>query len=105
MAKGSTIDTAWGALGASEDAPLADLFAGDPERLARLRVELSGMLFDFTKTHLSPALIGHFKTLADAAGLAAARENLFLGAVVNASEKRAATHVAERGSGAPADVE
>jgi glucose-6-phosphate isomerase len=38
-------------------------------------------------------------------GFAAARDALFAGAVVNPSEGRPATHVAERGSGAPEDVD
>ena len=38
-------------------------------------------------------------------GFAAARDALFAGDIVNASEGRAATHVAERGSGAPDEVE
>ena len=42
---------------------------------------------------------------AEGAGLAAAREALFTGEVVNPSEGRAATHVAERGAGSPEDVD
>jgi glucose-6-phosphate isomerase len=38
-------------------------------------------------------------------GFAGAREALFTGQVVNPSEDRAATHVAERGNGAPQDVD
>ena len=38
-------------------------------------------------------------------GFAAARDALFAGEIVNPSEGRAATHVAERGSGAPDDVD
>ena len=36
---------------------------------------------------------------AESAGFAASREALFAGAIVNPSEGRAATHVAERGNG------
>jgi len=38
-------------------------------------------------------------------GFAKARDALFSGAVVNPSENRPATHIAERGSGAPEDVD
>ena len=38
-------------------------------------------------------------------GFAAARDALFAGEIVNPSEGRPATHVAERGSGAPEDVD
>ena len=38
-------------------------------------------------------------------GFAAERDALFAGDIVNSSEDRAATHVAERGNGAPEDVD
>ena len=38
-------------------------------------------------------------------GFAAARDALFAGGIVNSSENGAATHVAERGNGAPEDVD
>ena len=38
-------------------------------------------------------------------GFTAARDALFAGAIVNPSEGRPATHVAERGGGAPEDVD
>ncbi|MFL6829884.1 MAG: glucose-6-phosphate isomerase, partial [Sphingomicrobium sp.] len=61
--------------------------------------------FDWSKTHLDGALIACFAERAEGAGFAAARDALFAGEIVNPSEGRAATHVAERGNGAPADVD
>ncbi|MFL6721977.1 MAG: glucose-6-phosphate isomerase, partial [Sphingomonas sp.] len=49
--------------------------------------------------------LGQFADRAQAMGFAAARDALFAGEIVNPSEGRAATHVAERGSGAPEDVD
>jgi glucose-6-phosphate isomerase len=84
---------------------LDDLFAAEPDRLSRLTFQMAGIYFDWTKTHLDRQLIGEFEARAEAMGFADARDALFSGDMVNASEGRAATHVAERGSGAPDDVD
>ena len=80
---------------------LDELFAAEPDRLSRLSFETGGIYFDWSKTHLDKASIGKFLERAEAMGFPAARERLFTGGIVNPSEDRAATHVAERGSGAP----
>jgi glucose-6-phosphate isomerase len=119
-------DHAWqrlaGLAGPSSDSsPLADLFAADPERVARLsdRIELTGdggagdgaaaerggILFDWSKTHLSEPLLEGFEALAEAAGFDEMRTKLFAGEVVNPTEDRAAEHAALRGVGKPASVE
>src|SRR5437868_13146520 len=85
--------------------PLDELFAAEPDRLGRLTFEAVGLYFDWSKTHLDQGLIKQFSARADKMGFAAARDALFAGDVVNPSEGRAATHVAERGSGAPEDVD
>ena len=84
---------------------LDELFAAEPDRLSRLSFEAAGIYFDWSKTHLDRELLDQFKKRAQQMGFAAAREALFSGAVVNPSEKRPATHVAERGSGAPEEVD
>ncbi len=94
----------WSAIESHALAPLSELFEREPDRLSRLAMDVAGIHFDWSKTHLDSELIGKFAALADARGFAAAREALFSGAIVNSSEGRAATHVAERGQGAPADV-
>jgi glucose-6-phosphate isomerase len=100
------IDTAaaWSAIEAEPRATLAALFEAEPDRLSRLTLEESGIRFDWSKTHLSAALLGRFTALAEAAGLAAARDALFAGKPVNTSEGRAAEHSAERGEGSPDSV-
>jgi glucose-6-phosphate isomerase len=95
---------AWAAIEAAERRTLADLFAAEPDRLARLTLDLPGLHFDFSKTHLDAALLAAFERLAEARGLAAARDALFAGAIVNPTEGRAAEHSAERGQGAPDSV-
>jgi glucose-6-phosphate isomerase len=94
----------WAAIETHELKPLGALFEGDPARVDRLAADIAGILFDWSKTHLDEALVAAFGQLADARDLAGQREALFSGATVNVSEGRAATHVAERGQGAPADV-
>jgi glucose-6-phosphate isomerase len=103
---------AWRALEALPRPKLTDLFAGDSGRLAKLtaRLELgdndaSGILFDWSKTHLDDAHLSGFLALAGAAGFAERRAALFAGDVVNTSEHRAAEHTAQRGLGRETSVE
>lgn len=84
---------------------LDELFAAEPDRLSRMSFEAAGIYFDWSKTHLDKAILEKFVGRAVAMGFAAARDSLFSGEIVNPSEARPATHVAERGSGAPEDVD
>ena len=84
---------------------LDELFAAEPDRLSRLSFQAAGIYFDWSKTHLDQKIIGQFAARAEAMGFRAARDRLFSGEIVNSSEGRAATHVAERGSGAPDEVD
>jgi glucose-6-phosphate isomerase len=84
---------------------LDELFAAEPDRLSRLSYEVAGLYFDWSKTHLDQPIIDEFVARAERMGFAAARDALFSGEIVNSSEGRPATHVAERGSGAPEDVD
>jgi glucose-6-phosphate isomerase len=84
---------------------LDELFAAEPDRLSTLSFELAGLYFDWSKTHLDRGIVEQSLARAEQRGFVAAREALFAGEVVNPSEGRPATHVAERGSGAPDDVD
>jgi glucose-6-phosphate isomerase len=101
---------AWSAL-VNPAETLAELFAADPDRVAKLsaRLELGegagGVLLDWSKTHLTDDLLAGFEALADAAGFAEQRRRLFAGEVVNPTENRAAEHPALRGVGREASVE
>lgn len=94
----------WQPIEAHELQRLDALFKSEPDRLTRLARDVGGIHFDWSKTHLDEPLLAHFAALADAMGFGAARDALFAGEVVNWSEGRAATHVAERGSGSPQEV-
>jgi glucose-6-phosphate isomerase len=84
---------------------LDELFAGEPDRLSRLTQKVSGLYFDWSKTHLDEELVEAFVGLTDQVGFTAAREALFQGEIVNPTEHRPADHVAERGSGEADAVE
>jgi glucose-6-phosphate isomerase len=75
-----------------------------PEREQLLVKHLAGIRFDWTKTHVEPAMIGYFSQLADIMGLDAARRALFAGEIVNITEGRAADHTAQRGEGSAESV-
>ena len=102
-------EEAWHNLSLHSDPSLTKLFAADPARVEALsgRIELGegGILFDWSKTHLSDPLLSDFEALADAAGFAEQRRKLFAGETVNPSENRAAEHPALRGIGKEASVE
>ena len=100
---------AWSDLALLSDPTLGELFAADAQRVAKLtgRIELgeTGVLFDWSKTHLDDTLMSSFETLAEAADFAAMRAKLFAGEVVNPTEGRAAEHSALRGVGKDTSVE
>ncbi len=73
------------------------LFAEDAARLETLVVDEFGILFDFSKTHLTHSLLAQF--IDAAAALPAKRDALFDGQAINVTENRAAEHTAERGEG------
>ena len=84
---------------------LTQFFEAEPDRLSRLTFEAAGIYFDWAKTHLDQAHINQAIQRAERMGFAKARDALFAGGIVNPSEGRAATHVAERGSGSPDEVD
>ncbi len=94
----------WSKIEALPSTKLTELFAGDPDRLATLSLDVSGIHFDWSKTHLTKDAIAAFADLAKAQDLAGKREALFAGKVVNVTENRAVEHTAERGEGKPESV-
>ncbi|MBW6527585.1 glucose-6-phosphate isomerase [Sphingomonas sp. RHCKR7] len=78
---------------------LETLFANDPDRLKRLSLDVAGIHFDWSKTHLTAEALTAFEALAKSVDLAGKREALFNGANVNVTEDRPVEHTAERGEG------
>nr|WP_310523131.1 glucose-6-phosphate isomerase [Polymorphobacter sp.] len=82
---------------------ISALFDTEPGRLSAMSHDIAGVHFDFSKLAASAETLAALHALADAAGFPAWRARLFAGETVNPSEARAATHIAERGTGAAAD--
>ncbi len=94
----------WSTIRALKPAPLQQLFDADPARLASLSLDVAGIHFDWSKTHLTAEAVQAFAALAEGTGLASRRDALFAGEAVNVTEGRAAEHSAERGEGSPESV-
>ena len=78
---------------------LEALFAADPDRLKRLSLDVAGIHFDWSKTHLTGEAIDAFEALAKQMDLSGRREAMFAGEHVNVTEDRPVEHTAERGEG------
>src|SRR5436190_408196 len=96
-------NAAWRTIETHQPPRLAEMFENDAERVKRLTRDVASIHFDWSKTHLDEPLMEAFAVLAYAADYADARDALFSGDIVNATENRSATHVAERGEGNPDD--
>jgi glucose-6-phosphate isomerase len=95
------MDQAWKALSTAAEAgkatPITAMFAREPDRLARLSVDAAGICLDLSKQAWTLSGLDAALALAAAAGVEAARERMFAGEAINASEGRAVLHVALRG--------
>jgi len=72
--------------------PVRGLFAADPERFARFSREAGGILFDFSRQRLDAPALDALAQLALDCDLRGRVESLMTGAIVNATEGRAALH-------------
>ncbi|MEP2736785.1 MAG: glucose-6-phosphate isomerase [Erythrobacter sp.] len=108
-----TVAEKWDALATLPQSSLEVLFDDDPSRVASMsgRIEWqseegsTGILFDWSKTHLDHALLTEFEALAELADFSGNRTALLSGAAINVTEGRAAEHTAQRGIGAEPAVE
>lgn len=80
---------------------LRALFAEDAKRAARYRAEAAGWTLDYAKHRIDDDVLAALFALARDCGLEARRDAMFAGEKVNATEGRAALHIALR---APADA-
>ena len=83
---------------------LMQMFDDHKGRLAELSLNVAGLHGDFSKLAVDAPALALLGDLAAAADLDGWKARLFAGEVVNPSERRAATHMAERGVGAAGDV-
>jgi glucose-6-phosphate isomerase len=93
-------DAAWAALSKAASAArgrrIAGLFDAEPDRVDRLGLSVAGLEIDLSKQPWSQADVAVMLDLARASGVEAARDKLFAGEIVNASEGRPALHMALR---------
>jgi glucose-6-phosphate isomerase len=96
-------EEAWRTIETYQPKRLTELFAAEQDRVANLGRDVASIHFDWSKTHLDEEVLGAFAVLAFAVDYYGARDCLFSGEIVNRTENRSATHVAERGQGNPQD--
>lgn len=96
----------WQALRAHQhglrDVHMRDLFAADPQRAQRHALEAGPLFIDYAKHRITAETLTLLLQLAHARDVAGWRARMLAGEAINASEGRAALHVALRGGGTPA---
>ena len=75
---------------------LRDLFAADPRRGERLRVEGAGLYLDYSKHRITDDTLRLLLALAESSGLRRRIDAMFRGEKINVTERRAVLHVALR---------
>lgn len=78
---------------------LTQLFAQDPKRFEDFSLELSDMLFDYSKQRVTRQTLTRLIALAQERGVPAAIEAMFTGQAINFTEGRSVLHVALRNRG------
>ena len=96
------VDAAWAQLKAHHGniarSTIREMFERDPNRFERLCVRLDDLWIDFSKSSLTQDTLALLGGLAEANGVANARDRMFAGEPINATERRAVLHVALRES-------
>ncbi|MDO8606042.1 MAG: glucose-6-phosphate isomerase [Phaeospirillum sp.] len=86
--------------------PMRDLFAADPDRFRSFSLGLGDLLLDYSKNRIDGDTMGLLEALALQSGVVAARDAMFAGERINATERRSVLHVALRNrSGRPMVVD
>ncbi|MDX2142208.1 MAG: glucose-6-phosphate isomerase [Rhodospirillaceae bacterium] len=75
---------------------MRDLFARDAQRFAAFSLREGALLLDYSKNRITAETLALLTALARARGLEQRRDAMFAGAKINATEGRAALHVALR---------
>jgi glucose-6-phosphate isomerase len=75
---------------------LRQLFADDPKRGERLKLDAVGIYLDYSKHRITDETVALLVQLAEQAGLRARIDAMFRGEKINVSEERAVLHVALR---------
>ncbi|KQQ38349.1 glucose-6-phosphate isomerase [Rhizobium sp. Leaf306] len=85
---------------------IREAFAADPGRFGKFSVSFDDLIMDYSKTAVNDEILALFETLAEAAGVAKKRDEMFSGVAINFTEDRAVLHTALRNrSNAPVMVD
>ncbi|TAN60231.1 MAG: glucose-6-phosphate isomerase [Magnetospirillum sp.] len=76
--------------------PMREMFAADPDRFRSFSLSLGELLLDYSKNRVDGDTMGLLEALALQAGVIEARDAMFAGARINATERRPVLHVALR---------
>jgi len=71
-------------------------FASDPDRFDKYHAWFEDLLMDYSKTAVDGTIMALLEELAEKAGVAAKREAMFQGEIINLTERRAVLHMALR---------
>ncbi len=97
-----TTTPAWSALQSTpRPAHLRTLFAEDPQRSRRYRLQAGDLLIDYSKHLIDDEIVRKLLAVAGTAGVEARRAAMFAGEPINTTERRAVLHTALR---APRDA-
>lgn len=77
---------------------LRDLFLKEPDRFERYSIDAGGIFLDFSKNYVTDEIRSALIRLAQKAGVAERRDEMFSGAQINVTEGRAVLHTALRAS-------
>ena len=105
-----TLLPAWKALEARANKvgarPMREMFAADPDRFRSFSLGLGELLLDYSKNRIDGDTMGLLEALALQAGVVEARDAMFAGDKINATEHRSVLHMALRNrSGRPMRVD
>ena len=86
--------------------PMREMFDADPDRFRSFSLRLGDLLLDYSKNRVDGDTMGLLEALALQAGVVEARDAMFAGGKINATERRSVLHVALRNrSGRPMRVD
>jgi len=93
-----TLDALKAQAAADATLKIVDQFAADPDRLARMSLDVAGLFVDVSKQSWSKAGFEAAIAAVAKSGIAEARDKMWTGKAINVSEDRAVLHVALRDS-------
>ncbi|MDN3552389.1 glucose-6-phosphate isomerase [Halomonas almeriensis] len=81
------------------DDRITDYFNADPQRFERMSLRVGGLFLDYSKHHISDAVLDKLLELANHSALVQRRAQMFSGDIINVTEDRPVLHTALRNLG------